>query len=68
VSRQPARLAVHWPTVVLVSVGVAGIVAAAALGVSSEVIALLASIVAAGAGLSPAAASRPSSTSSTSDD
>jgi hypothetical protein len=60
VRRRRARLALHWPTVVLVTVGVVGIVVAAALGVSSEVVALLASVVAAGAGLSPAAASRPS--------
>jgi len=54
-----ARLRLHWPTVVLVVAGVVAIVTAATLGVSSDVIALLASLVAAGAGLSPAAASRP---------
>jgi len=59
VSRRPARLTLHWPTVVLVSVGIVAIVVAAGLGASSEVLALISSIVAAGAGLSPAAASRP---------
>lgn len=56
--RKPARLRLHWPTVVLVVVGVAAIVAAAAFEVPTDVIAMLAGLVAAAAGLSPPAASR----------
>lgn len=56
--RKPARLRLHWPTVVLVVVGVAAIVACAAFKVPADVIAVLAGLVAAAAGLSPPAASR----------
>ena len=57
--RKPARLRLHWPTVVLVVVGVAAIVAAAAFEVPTDVIAMLAALVAAAAGISPPVASRP---------
>jgi len=62
--RKPSRLRLHWPTVVIVVAGVAAIVACAAYEVPTDVIAMLASLVATAAGFSPPAASRPSGESS----
>lgn len=61
--RKPARLRLHWPTVAIVVAGVAAIVACAAYEVPTDVIAMLASLVATAAGFSPPVASRsPGST------